>query len=69
MIFIMRKQEGDEKDLNTTATPSFDHFKAKPLDRGEDGVLISTGKDDSISFQINEMIDSIRCIRISPDGT
>ena len=45
----------------------FDHFKAGPLDRGEDGQLLDL-KDQS-GYNINDMVDSIRCIRLSPDGS
>ena len=56
MIFIRRP--GDEEDQN------YDHFKSKPLDRNEDGTQIDLDPGD----KINEMVDSIRCITLSPEG-
>lgn len=32
-------------------------------------MLNDGNKDDSLGKQINEMIDSIRCLKVSPDGT
>ena len=57
MIFIRRP--GDEDDQ------VYDHFKAKPLDRNEDGSQI----DLDPSEKINEMVDSVRCITLSPEGS
>jgi mitogen-activated protein kinase binding protein 1 len=60
MIFILRN--------NDPSTSNFDHFKSKPLDRNEDGSLLQTQADED-SATLTEMIDSLRCIRISPDGS
>jgi hypothetical protein len=43
MIFIQRQVD------DTAAATNFDHFKAKPLDRDENGDLITAEKDDHIS--------------------
>ena len=37
------------------------------MDRTEDGQLIDAADQEDLN--LNEMVDSIRCIRISPDGT
>lgn len=47
---------------------NYDHFKVKPLGRNEDGTPVTNEKDD-LSVQVNEMVDSLRCISISPDGS
>ena len=52
-----------QKDKKTP----FDHFKAPPLDRAEDGQLIDVANQSGVN--LNEMVDSIRCIKVSPDGT
>ena len=43
MIFIQRQVD------DAAAATNFDHFKAKPLDRDENGDLITAEKDDHIS--------------------
>lgn len=53
--------------INSGDKQSFDHFKARPLDRNIDGALAATSDQQDSIF--NEMIDSLRCFRISPDGT
>ena len=69
MIFItsaLRESSEAAADESSPQTP-FDHFKASPLDRGEDGQLLDL-KDQS-GINLSDMVDSIRCIRISPDGS
>lgn len=38
------------------------------MDRNDDGTLI-TGDKDELSLQVNDMFDSLRCFKISPDGS
>ena len=65
MIFIVSALR--ESTESTADKTPYDHFKASPLDRGEDGKLIDM--NDRSGINCNEMVDSIRCIRLSPDGT
>jgi len=70
MIFITtHKDEMAEYESDSTSTP-YDHFKASPLDRGEDGQLIDQKEKSRVdSDEMSEYEGTIRCIRISPDGT
>ena len=71
MIFITsalresRESQVEESDVSSMSTP-YDHFKAGPLDRGEDGQPIQAAEQSGVN--LFDMVDSIRCIRISPDG-
>ena len=51
---------------------NFDVFKAKPNERNEDGELISTPNDtqsDDIQMRKDQEVEqTLRCLRISPDG-
>lgn len=57
------KQTAEAKESRTP----YDHFKAPPLDRAEDGQLIDVANQSGVN--LNDMVDSIRCIRVSPDGS
>ena len=68
MIFItsaLRESRESQVDESAMATP-YDHFKAGPLDRGEDGQPIVAAEQSGVN--LFDMVDSIRCIRVSPDG-
>ncbi len=68
MIFVTSslrdssEADSDEHEQKTV----YDHFKAGPLDRGEDGQLVDQAEQSGINM--HDIVDSIRCIRISPDG-
>ena len=70
MIFINSAlRESRESQLNEAdaqASSIFDHFKAGPLDRGEDGQPVVAAEQSGVN--LFDMVDSIRCIRVSPDG-
>jgi WD40 repeat protein len=65
MVFITTDTP-DEED--TSPCSNFDHFKAKQLDRSEDGSLLEA-TDDTLANKVKEMNGSIRCLELSPDGT
>lgn len=67
LIFVtsaLRESQEGSAAGGDSGTP-YDHFKAGPVDRAEDGTLI----DQNDQVNLNEMVDSIRCISLSPDGT
>ena len=69
MIFItsaLRESRESQLDETEAQVTPFDHFKASPLDRGEDGQPIEAAEQSKINLY--DMVDSIRCIRVSPDG-
>ena len=55
----------DIRDSKESTKNLFEHFKAPSLDRNDDGSLIDPN-DRTIS--IEDMVDSVRCLEISPDG-
>ena len=60
MIFV----RGGNDDVAEQDVQMFDHFKAQPLDRHEDGTQVDINDQD----KVKEMVDSVRCVRLSPDG-
>ena len=68
MIFItssLRESRESQTDESEVQVTPYDHFKAGPLDRGEDGQPIAQEQN---ALNLMDMVDSIRCIRVSPDG-
>ena len=61
MIYI----SSDLRDSKAELLSIFHHFKAPPLDRQDDGSLADPNEK---TIQVDEMVDSVRCIEISPDG-
>lgn len=54
------------QDANEKAPSSFEHLKAGPVDRAEDGTPLPA--DDQKGVVFRELTDAIRCVRVSPDG-
>jgi len=50
----------------TSQSNSYEHLKAPPQDRLEDGSALPIDEKQGIMFK--EMTDAIRCVRVSPDG-
>ena len=69
MIFInsaLRESRESQVNESDAQVSPYDHFKAGPLDRGEDGQPIVAAEQSGVN--LFDMVDSIRCIRVSPDG-
>lgn len=68
IIFITSQMRSslDQGASQSGPTSPYDHFKAAPLDRKEDGQVID--QNEETVGKLRDMVDSIRCIRLSPDG-